>query len=121
MGLRYTSGKLSEEILRKLSYIILYKLKVSFNSKMISLTGIKLAPDRRVAKIYVSVIEGEEVGKEVVRKLNNMKRVITNLLLKSMYIKKIPVLNFVYDESIEKSVKINKMLDELVPRVPEEE
>ncbi|MFN7182254.1 MAG: 30S ribosome-binding factor RbfA [Planctomycetota bacterium] len=120
MGIHYTAGKISEEIMRKLSYIILYKLKVPFNSKMISITNIALSPDNKSAKVYVSVIEGKEIGDGVVKKLNNMKGVISRMLLKSMYIKKVPVLTFVYDESIERSVRMNRMLDELMPHSGDE-
>lgn len=121
MGIRYTTGKLSEEMLRKLTYIILYKIKVPFNSKMISLTKIDLSPDKRTANVFVSVIEGKEIGLEVVKKLNSIKRVISRLLLKSMYIKKLPAFHFVYDESIEKNIRFNRLLDELVSPQPDEE
>lgn len=121
MGVRYTTGKLSEEMLRKLTHIILYKLKVSFNSKLITLTNIDLSADRSTAKVYVSVIEGKEIGLEVVKKLNEVKKIISGILLKSMYIKKLPTFYFVYDESVEKSVRMNRMLDELVPQTYEEE
>ncbi len=120
MGVRYTSGKIAEEMLRKLSYIILYKLKITLNSKIISLTKVDLASDNKTAKIYVSVIEGKDVGKEVVRKLNSIKRIISKMLLKNMYLKRIPALNFVYDESIEKSVRMNKILNEIVPTYMDE-
>jgi ribosome-binding factor A len=114
MGIGHTAEKLSEEMLRKLSYIILYKLKVELNSKMVSITKVEISPDRAFAKVYISVIEGKEIGLDVIKKLNRVKRVITRLLLKSMYIKKVPVFTFVYDDTIEKSVRLNKMLDELV-------
>lgn len=120
MGVRYTSGKLAEEMLRKLTYIVLYKLKIPFNSKMITLTKMDLSADKSVARIYVSVIEGKEIGLEVVRKLNSARRIINRILIKSMYIKRLPEFNFVYDESLEKSVKMNRMLDELVPLGGEE-
>ncbi len=121
MGVRYTTGKLSEEIFRKLTHIILYKLKESFNSKLITLTKIDLSADRSTAKVYISVIEGKEIGLDVVRQLNGLKKTISGILLKSMYIKRLPKFKFVYDESIEKSVKMNRMLDELVPQHQNEE
>jgi ribosome-binding factor A len=119
MGVHYTEGKLSEEIFRKMTHIILYKLKTNFNSKMVTVTQVALSRDNKTAKVYISVLEGRETGQEVVRKLNSLRRIINRMLLKSMYIKKLPIFTFVYDDSIEKSIRVNRMLDELLPPMEE--
>lgn len=75
-------------------------------------TFIKLADDLSYAKVYVSIFDLSKKDKAL-KDLNNAEGFIKNILCKrKLPLRIIPELEFVYDESIEYGMKIEKILEE---------
>lgn len=79
----------------------------------ITITRVELTPDIKEAKVYFSQI-GSEAEKEKSRKgLNNASGYIRRALSKRLDLRHIPAINFVFDESLEYSEHIEKVIKDL--------
>ena len=75
-------------------------------------TYVKLADDLSYAKVYCSVFNTEKKNKAL-HDLNNAEGYIKSILCKrKLPLRVIPELEFVYDESIEYGMKIEKIIEE---------
>ena len=75
-------------------------------------TYVKLADDLSYAKVYCSIFDQNKI-KKAISDLNNAEGFIKSILCKrKLPLRIIPELEFVYDESIEYGMKIEKILDE---------
>ena len=75
-------------------------------------TFVKLADDLSYAKVYCSVFNTEKKNKAL-HDLNNAEGYIKSILCKrKLPLRVIPELEFVYDESLEYGMKIEKIIEE---------
>lgn len=91
--------------------IIMHKIKdprVGF----VTVTDLALSDDLRVAKVFITVLKKEQ--REITLGiLNYSKGFIRNEIAKRLRIKIIPTFEFVFDESIERGFRIDKLLNEI--------
>ncbi len=79
----------------------------------VSIVDVKVTPDLRLAKVYFSVL-GDRISKEKTKKvLEKAKGYIKKLLSERIRLKFMPDIQFCLDESIEYSLRIEKILEEL--------
>lgn len=78
----------------------------------VTLTSIKLSDDLRNAKVFVSVL-GENKKDTALEGLNSASNYIRKEIGKRIRIRYTPELVFKIDESIEQSMRINRILEEL--------
>ena len=81
----------------------------SFNSKLITVTEVRMTPDLKTARVYVIPLGGNDT-KETVRILTENSHLVRRALSKSLDIKFLPKLNFVEDNSFEYAEKIEKII-----------
>ena len=75
-------------------------------------TFVKLADDLSYAKVYCSVFQIDKKDKAI-KDLNNAEGFIKSILCKrKLPLRIIPELEFVYDDSIEYGMKIEKIIEE---------
>lgn len=75
-------------------------------------TFVKLADDLSYAKVYCSVFQIDKKDKAI-RDLNNAEGFIKSILCKrKLPLRIIPDMEFVYDDSIEYGMKIEKIIEE---------
>lgn len=110
----YKPRRLSEDIRRIISGKIrdLKDPRIN-NNGMITIVRCDVSNDISYCKVYVSSYEGFEKAKEAVKGFESasgfLKREISNVLR----LRKCPELEFVADNSMEHSIKINKILKEV--------
>ena len=104
-------NRVDEEYKRELSQIISYELKNSNITGMISVTKVKVTPDLRYAKIYVSILNSKNV-KKTLEGLKNSSGFIRSELAKRINLRNTPELTFELDESLEYAAKIESILNE---------
>lgn len=110
----YKPRRLSEDIRRIISGKIrdLKDPRIN-NNGMITIVRCDVSNDISYCKVYVSSYEGFEKAKEAVKGFESasglLKREISNVLR----LRKCPELEFVADNSIEHSIKINKILKDV--------
>ena len=83
----------------------------SINSKLITVTEVRMTPDLKTARVYVIPLGGIET-KETVRILTEYSHLVRKALSKRLDIKFLPKLTFVEDNSFEYAEKIEKIIKE---------
>jgi len=86
------------------------------NLKSITLTGVELSQDLKMAKIYVSSSLSEMSEETTLNTLNNALGFIKRNLAKRIRLKYMPKLIFEYDTSIDYGFRIDKVLKEIKKR-----
>ena len=81
----------------------------SINSKLITVTEVRMTPDLKTARVYVIPLGGVDT-KEVVRILTEYSHLVRKALSKRLDIKFLPKLTFVEDNSFEYAEKIEKII-----------
>ena len=81
----------------------------SFNSKLITVTEVRMTPDLKTARVYVIPLGGIDT-KEIVRILTENSHLVRRALSKRLDIKFLPKLTFVEDNSFEYAEKIEKII-----------
>ena len=83
----------------------------SINSKLITVTEVRMTPDLKTARVYVIPLGGIDT-KETVRILTEFSHLVRKALSKRLDIKFLPKLTFVEDNSFEYAEKIEKIIKE---------
>ena len=79
------------------------------NSKLITVTEVRMTPDLKTARVYVIPLGGIDT-KETVRILTEYSHLVRRALSKRLDIKFLPKLTFVEDNSFEYAEKIEKII-----------
>ena len=80
-----------------------------FNSKLITVTEVRMTPDLKTARVYVIPLGGEEIN-DSVKILTEYAHLVRKALSKRLDIKFLPKLTFVEDNSFEYAEKIEKII-----------
>ena len=81
----------------------------SINSKLITVTEVRMTPDLKTARVYVIPLGGIDT-KETVKILTEFSHLVRKALSKRLDIKFLPKLTFVGDNSFEYAEKIEKII-----------
>ena len=81
----------------------------TINSKLITVTEVRMTPDLKTARVYVIPLGGIDT-KETVRILTEYPHLVRKALSKRLDIKFLPKLIFVEDNSFEYAEKIEKII-----------
>ena len=84
----------------------------SINSKLITVTEVRMTPDLKTARVYVIPLGGIDT-KETVRILTEYSHLVRKALSKRLDIKFLPKLTFVEDNSFEYAEKIEKIIKKI--------
>ena len=105
-------GRINEELMKEISHIITYELKNPDATGMISVTKVKVTPDLKYAKVYVSFLNSKSVEKNM-QGLKDSAGFIRSQVAKTVNLRITPELVFEYDDSIEHGEKIDSILKEI--------
>ena len=81
----------------------------AMNSKLITVTEVRMTPDLKTARVYVIPLGGVDT-KEIVKILTEYSHLVRRALSKRLDIKFLPKLTFVEDNSFEYAEKIEKII-----------
>tara|TARA_A100000164_G_scaffold234269_1_gene208022 strand:+ start:3912 stop:4310 length:399 start_codon:yes stop_codon:yes gene_type:complete len=82
------------------------------NSKLITVTEVRMTPDLKTARVYVIPLGGIDT-KETVSVLTEYSHLVRRALSKRLDIKFLPKLTFVEDNSFEYAEKIEKIIKDI--------
>lgn len=113
--------RINEELKREISHIISYELKNPNVTGLISVTRVKVTPDLKYAKIYVSILNSKNVS-QTLDGLKKSSGFIRSQIAKTINLRITPELVFELDDSIEYGSKIDSILREIMKdeKTPEE-
>ena len=84
----------------------------SFNSKIITVTEVRMTPDLKTARVYVIPLGGLDM-KQSVSALTEYAHLVRKALSKRLDIKFLPKLTFVEDNSFEYAEKIERIIKKI--------
>lgn len=105
-------GRISEEIRKIISKLILQGLKDPRIDKIASVNRVELTRDYSIAKVYLSSITNEKI-EDTILGLESAKGFIKREISKEIDLRIMPELIFIKDDSIEKSFEMFKKIEDL--------
>jgi ribosome-binding factor A len=105
------SLRIGEQIQRELAVLIRQEVKDP-RLGMVTVSAVKMSPDLSHAKVYVTVLGGEQsAAGETLKALNRAASFLRHELSRRMILRIMPQLHFVYDESQEKGARLVSLID----------
>ena len=80
-----------------------------------TITGVDTAPDLRHATVYVSVLGSDRKQRAGLLGLEAAHGVLQSRLARELRLKRTPQLTFEYDPTVERGVRMTRLIDELAP------
>jgi ribosome-binding factor A len=109
------SDRVAEQIQRELADLLQFEVKDP-RIGMVTITEVEVSGDMSHAKIYYSAAEGT---KELQIGLEKSAGFLRTQLSKRLLLRTVPQLHFVYDASIDRGMRLSKLIDEaLAPETP---
>lgn len=105
--------RINDEILKELSQIIRGEIKDPRVGVMTSVLRVDTTPDLKYCKVFVSVLGNEEEKDGVMKGLKNATGFIRHLLAQRVNLRNTPELIFKLDDSVEYSIRMSKLIDEI--------
>jgi ribosome-binding factor A len=81
----------------------------------VTVTAVETSPDLRQARVFVSVLGGERNRAQTLAGLDAAHSVLQGAIARELRMKRTPQLTFEYDPSVERGVRMTKLIDELAP------
>ncbi|MCI8699916.1 MAG: 30S ribosome-binding factor RbfA [Clostridia bacterium] len=106
-------GRIDEEFRKEISSIINYDLKEPTVTGLISVTRVKVTPDLKYAKVWVSILNSKNT-EETLKGLSKSSGFIRSELAKRINLRNTPELSFVIDDSLEYGAKIDNILKDII-------
>jgi len=81
----------------------------------VTITGVATSPDLRQATVYVSVLGPKTKRDATLAGLQSSHGVLQSRVNSELRLKRTPQLTFEYDPTIERGVRLSRLIDELAP------
>lgn len=105
-------GRIDEEFKKELSQIISFEVKEPKITGMVSVTRVKVTPDLKYAKVWVSILNSKN-NEETLEGLKKTAGFMRTELAKRINLRNTPELSFVIDDSLEYGARIDSILKDL--------
>ncbi|MDR3442212.1 MAG: 30S ribosome-binding factor RbfA [Legionella sp.] len=107
------TDRIAEMIQRKLAQIIPQEVKDPRLNGLITISAVKVAADLGHAKIYFTVMSDDK--KLAASILNAAANYLRSALARSITLRTVPQLHFIYDESLEYGQRLSRLIDDVNP------
>jgi ribosome-binding factor A len=78
----------------------------------VTVTAVETSPDLRHARVFVSVLGSDEERAATLAGLGSAHGVLQQAIATELRLKRTPSLQFVFDESIDRGMRITELLDD---------
>ena len=103
--------KIEDLLHKEIANIIVSRIDNQDVKNTVTITDIKVSKDIRSAIVYFTTLKND--FKKIEKVLNTLKPIIKLYLSKNVHLKRIPDLKFIFDDTVIKGQKINKLLNSL--------
>ena len=108
------AARVSGELKRIISDIIKYNVRDPRLPDMLSIVSVEVTSDFSYAKIYYSVLNGQGSEKDIRDALKSAAGYIRREIGARIRLRQIPELRFELDQTIERAIALNKLIDETI-------
>ena len=111
------SARIADQIQRELAEAIRLELRDP-RVRLVTLTAIELSRDQSHAKVFFTVLGSEAEALETLEGLQRAAGFLRSSLAHRLSTRTVPDLHFEYDVSIERGVRLTRLIDEAVKPQP---
>ena len=104
-------NKIEDLLHKEIANIIVTRIDNPQIKNTVTITDIKVSKDIRSAIVYFVTLDKN--FKKIEKIINELKPTIKFYLSKNVHLKRIPDIKFIFDDTIIKGQRINKLLDTL--------
>ena len=104
-------NKIEDLLHKEIANIFVTRIDNQDIKNNVTITDIKVSKDIRSAIVYFTTLQNNY--KKIELSINALKSTIKFYLSKNVHLKRIPDLKFIYDDTVLKGQRINKLLDSL--------
>ena len=104
-------NKIEDLLHKEIANIIVTRIDNPVIKNTVTITDIKVSKDIRSAIVYFITLDKNY--NKVEKKINDLKPTIKHYLSKNVHLKRIPDIKFIFDDTVIKGQRINKLLDSL--------
>jgi ribosome-binding factor A len=108
------SRRIADQIQRELADLIRLELKDPRVPELVTITGVEVSPDQSHAKVFFTVLGDERKIDDASAGLRSAGGFLRTQLGHRMKLRVVPQLDFKYDTSVERGVRLSHLIDEAV-------
>lgn len=105
--------RVADQIQRELADLFDHEIKDP-RVGMITLTGVEVDRDYVHAKVFYTTLGNKEDNLLVEKALEHAKGFLRSSLSQRMRLRTVPQLQFIYDESVERGVRLSNLIDKAI-------
>jgi ribosome-binding factor A len=106
-------ARIADQIQRELAEVIRLELRDP-RVGLITLTGVELSGDQSHAKVFFTVLGADSAAENAAEGLQRGAGFLRTQLARRLTTRKVPELHFEFDQSVERGVRLSKLIDEAV-------
>jgi len=113
--MKIKTERVNAELAKQITKIIAENVKdPRLGNAIVGVTKVYTTPDLKYAKVYLSIYAAnDEERQEAYYTICRSKTFIRNMLKDSVQIRLLPELNFIIDDSVDYSIKIDEILNKI--------
>ena len=108
------SRRIAEQIQRELAELIRLELKDPRVSGLVTITDVEVSPDQSHAKVFFTLLGNADELEETTAGLKRAAGFLRTQLAQRLKLRTVPQLEFKYDASVERGIKLSRLIDEAV-------
>ena len=110
-------ARIADQIQRELAEVIRLELRDP-RVGMVTLTGVELSRDQSHAKVFFTVLGAPSDAEHAREGLDRAAGFLRSQIAHRLTTRKVPELHFEYDESVERGVRLTRLIEEAVKPQP---
>ena len=111
-------ARIADQIQRELAELVRTELRDP-RVGMVTLTGVEVSRDQSHAKVFFTVLGPEAAARDAAEGLGHAAGFLRTQLAHRLSTRSVPELHFEHDESVERGIRLTRLIDEAVkPAAP---
>ncbi len=106
-------ARIADQIQRELAELVRLELRDP-RVGLVTITGVELSRDQSHAKVFFTVLGAPSDEEHAQEGLQRAAGFLRSALAHRLTTRKVPELHFAYDESVERGVRLSRLIDEAV-------
>ena len=106
-------ARIADQIQRELAEVVRLELRDP-RVGLVTLTGVELSRDQSHAKVFFTALGAESAARDAAEGLQRAAGFLRTQLAHRLTTRKVPELHFEFDESVERGVRLSRLIDEAV-------
>ena len=111
------SARIADQIQRELAELVRLEVRDP-GVGLVTLTGVELSRDQSHAKVFFTVLGASSAADDALHGLQRAAGFLRSQLAHRLTIRKVPELHFAFDTSVERGVRLSRLIDQAVASPP---